>query len=376
MYKLKRFIKNSFGAELSIRQRFFIIIFAMGFLVGIAGVIACMSLNSSHQAIMVSAIMTLAFPLFAYIGMRVKSKQDTLTSVALVVVNFVIFPALYLSGGNIFCGIPSYFCLGLALTLFLANGKSAYILTTLESFWYMFIYFVSWKWPNICIDVPAFTMSETGKSDFEFNAVSSNTLMVCVALGLLAKIIFSLYQKETKIVADTIVEVKRQSIIDPLTGVYNRRFMYDYIEEQIEIARKNNTPLSVAIFDIDFFKKLNDTYGHLLGDEVLKSLTSILKSSCQGNEIVARFGGEEFLVVLPGYSVEEALAHAEEIRKCIEQSQLSPTLPEDKPVTVSGGVATLTPNMDDEALVDNADKNLYKAKESGRNRIVAEEVAE
>lgn len=375
MSKFKRFLKSSFGAQLPIRQRFFNIIFAMGFLVGIAGVLACMSLNSSNQAIMVSAVMTLAFPLFAYIGIRVKSRQDTLIVVALIVVNFVIFPALYLSGGNIFCGIPSYFCLGLALTLFLAKGKAGYILTTLESFWYMFIYFVSWKWPNFCIDVPAFSMSETGKTDFQFNAVNSNTLMVCVALGLLAKIIFSLYQKEAKIVENNIIEVERQSIIDPLTAVYNRRFMYSYITEQIEVAKRNSKPLSVVLFDIDFFKNLNDTYGHLLGDDVLKAISSILKNSCKGNEIVARYGGEEFLLILPNFTEAEALERAEEIRECVEKSILSPVLSKDKPVTISGGVATLKASTDEEKLIATADENLYKAKENGRNRIVSEEVS-
>ena len=374
MSNIRKFLKTSFGSELPIRQRFFNIIFAMGILAGLAGVISCIYLNSSQQAITISAAMTLAFPLFAFVGMIFKNQQSKIIVIALLIVNFIIFPALYLSGGNILCGVPSYFCFGLALTLFLVKGKLSIIITLIESLWYIFIYFVSWRWPSICIDVPAFSMSKTGQTDFNFDAVNSSTFLVCLALGLVAKIIFNLYQREAKIVEDNIVEVERQSIIDPLTAVYNRRFMYSYITEQIEVARRNDKPLSVVLFDIDFFKSLNDTYGHLLGDDVLKAISSILKNSCKKNEIVARYGGEEFLLILPEYTKDEAIKHADEIRECVEQSLLSPTLSDDVPVTISGGVATLEDNMDEEKLVIVADTNLYKAKERGRNRIVAEEV--
>lgn len=371
---LKKFIKTSFGSDIPIRLRFFNIIFMTGILVGIAGVVACINLNSSIQAIMISAVMTLAFPLLAYVGIRSKEKQNIVIFVSLCIVNFIIFPALYLSGGAIYCGIPSYFCLGIALTLFLTSGKASFILAALESVWYAFIVFVSWRWPDICIDVPAFEASPTGRRDFAFNAISSNTMMVCIALGILAKVIFSLYQVQVKQIEANIEEVERQSIIDPLTTVYNRRYMYSYLEEQSTAARQNKTDLSVLLFDIDFFKRLNDTYGHLTGDAVLKALANILKSACKDDEIVTRYGGEEFLLILPGVGRDEAIRRAEEIRKVVEESYLSPDLPKDEPVTISGGVATMSPDDTDETLVARADENLYKAKNSGRNRISAEEV--
>ena len=225
------------------------------------------------------------------------------------------------------------------------------------------------------MDVPAFSATETGRRDFAFNAISSNTLMVCIAIGLLAKVIFNLYQAQVKKIEANIEEVERQSIIDPLTTVYNRRYMYSYLEEQSAFARQSGAPLSVMLFDIDFFKRLNDNYGHLTGDAVLKALANILKSACKDGEIATRYGGEEFLIVLPGIGRQEAFMRADEIRRVVESSYLCPDLPKDAPVTISGGVATLRPDDTDEKLVLRADENLYKAKTSGRNRICAEEVA-
>lgn len=371
MNSFKTVISKIYGAQLPIRQRFFNIIFTCGFAVGIAGVFACIQLHSSYEAIMVSATMTFAFPLLAFLGIRSKNNQDKIINFSLAVVNFFIFPALYLTGGEIHCGIPAYFSLGIALTLFLSRGVPGLVLTAAESIFYLLTFFVSWRFPAVCVDVPAFSESETGVSDFAFQAISSNVFMVCIAIGILAKIIFGMYQKESRVVKESIKKVEEQSTIDPLTAVYNRRYMYSYLKDRVAEARADEKPLSVVLFDIDKFKNLNDTYGHLLGDDVLKAISCMIKSSCREKEIVARYGGEEFLLILPGLTKEEAYTRADNIRAAIAKSHLSPDLPADKKVTISGGVATFEVGMNEEAMVQIADDNLYIAKDSGRNRIVS-----
>lgn len=368
MTNIKAFFQKYFGYHLPIRQRFFNIIFICGFLVGIMGVAACISLKSSQEAITVAAAMTIVMPFLALLGITSRKNQELILYISLGIVNFVIFPAMYLTGGGIDCGIPSYFALGLAFTLFLTKGTSGIILTVVEAIWYAITYIISYAAPAVLAEIPA-AATEEGAREFTFRAISSNTFMVGIALGALAKIIFSMYRKEYKIVSNSIEEVKHNSLIDPLTNVYNRRYMYSYLDEQIQYASENGSELSVAIFDIDKFKNLNDTYGHLLGDEVLKALTRILKGSCREKEIVARYGGEEFILILPGLNHEEALNRANEIRECIEKSHLSPELPSDKPVTISGGVASFEVGETDEQLIGEADENLYTAKNTGRNRI-------
>lgn len=289
--------------------------------------------------------------------------------VSVIGVNFFLFPLLYLTGGAIESGIPAFFVLGIAVTLFMFTGKRGIIIAILESIYYLFIFAVSFFYPPAVMDIPAFETAE-GIHNFSFNAVMTNTFMVATFIGFLTKMLFKMYQKENKLVTNSIAEIKRLSTIDPLTNVYNRRYMYTYLTEQVNIARIEKTPLSVALFDIDKFKLLNDTYGHLLGDDVLKALSHILKNACRPGEIVARYGGEEFIMVLPGLDNEAAYRRANEIRECLEQSYLSPELPRDKPVTISGGVSTYADGLNEEKLVAIADENLYKAKENGRNRIM------
>lgn len=363
-------LKNSIlGEEVPIRQKFFYMVFLFAFFAGVAGGFACISLNSSKEAIAISFAMTFIFPALAIWGICAKQNQEIILQISLLIVNVVIFPAIYLTGGGIECGIPSYFVLGLALTLFLTKTKVGVWLAILEAVHYSAIFYVSYAFPEWVLIIPAF-LEENGVRNFTFNAITSNALMVTAVLGFLTKILFRLYQRENRLVEDSISEIKRLATIDPLTNVYNRRYMYSYLTDQVEIAKAENRPLSVALFDIDKFKLLNDTYGHLLGDEVLKSLSRILKNSCRPGEIVARYGGEEFILILPGLDENAAYQRANEIRECIEQSYLSPELPQDKPVTISGGVSTYADGLDEERLVAHADENLYKAKENGRNRIV------
>ncbi len=357
------------GEDVPIRQKFFYMVFLFAFFAGISGGLACMSLNSSKEAIEISFAMTFIFPALAIWGICAKQNQETILQIALLIVNIIIFPALYLTGGGIECGIPAYFVLGLALTLFLTKTKVGIGLAILEALHYLAIFYISYAFPEWVLVIPAF-LEEDGVRNFTFSAIFSNTMMVMAIMGFLTKILFKMYQRENALVENSILEIKRLATIDPLTNVYNRRYMYSYLTEQVQKAKSDNSALSVALFDIDKFKVLNDTYGHLLGDDVLKSLSRILKNSCRPGEIVARYGGEEFILILPGLDKTAAYLRANEIRECIEQSYLSPELPHDKPVTVSGGISTYTEGMSEEQLVARADENLYKAKESGRNRII------
>ena len=122
------------------------------------------------------------------------------------------------------------------------------------------------------------------------------------------------------------------------------------------------------MFYIDHFKKINDTYGHLTGDDCIKSLTYIFKRSVRNIDIVCRYGGEEFICVLPTAEDTPAFRRAEQIRASVENTQLSTEI--DKKVTISGGVAMYRPGMTPEELIKEADSNLYLAKENGRNQIV------
>ena len=163
------------------------------------------------------------------------------------------------------------------------------------------------------------------------------------------------------------------AIKDSLTGIDNRRYINEKLPLELINAYLSDYNISIIMADIDFFKRVNDTYGHLIGDCVLKGFATILKQSLKReNDWVARYGGEEFLICLPGAPLNFAKELAENIRKKIESTPMD-CGEHQISITASFGVTSVTPKFDTTVndLIENADKNLYEAKRNGRNRVEA-----
>ena len=169
-------------------------------------------------------------------------------------------------------------------------------------------------------------------------------------------------------VADAAKAYERLSKEDSLTGLNNRRELDRILAHEFERASRNGRPLSVAMSDLDFFKSINDRHSHAVGDEVLRDVASILKEGCRGIDMVGRYGGEEFLLVLPETGRDEALQLCERLRATIENFDWASKADGAK-VTMSFGLATLSDEATFERLVALADKHLYEAKAGGRNRV-------
>ena len=161
-----------------------------------------------------------------------------------------------------------------------------------------------------------------------------------------------------------------QATTDPLTGLYNRRYFTEYFESLFEQAAKNSTPLSAIILDLDFFKKVNDTYGHTVGDEVLIKTGAYLESIIDKDSIAARYGGEEFCILLPGYNQESAKAFAENLCKGFKRAVTIDLENGSQPVTCSAGICERRYANSADQLLSLADAALYAAKQQGRNRAV------
>ena len=165
-------------------------------------------------------------------------------------------------------------------------------------------------------------------------------------------------------------EIYRMSIMDGLTGVHNKRYFLELMERELATSVRQQTPLSLIMVDIDHFKKINDTHGHLAGDAALKEMCRRLAPRMRNTDLLARYGGEEFAVVLPATSREGALQYAEVLRALVESQPFA----YDQiwiPATISLGVATVDPQAPGTVtdLIARADANLYEAKRSGRNRV-------
>ena len=165
-------------------------------------------------------------------------------------------------------------------------------------------------------------------------------------------------------------EIYRLTIIDGLTQVHNKRYLLEFLEREMARCSRHGRPLSLVLFDIDHFKKINDSLGHLAGDYVLRELATILKARIRREECFARYGGEEFALVLPETGHENSVYLADKMRKLVEGH---PFEFEGKPiqVTLSGGVADMLAEHEHPvAFIKSADGRLYEAKRLGRNRIV------
>ena len=156
-----------------------------------------------------------------------------------------------------------------------------------------------------------------------------------------------------------------QAITDPLTGAFNRRYMETRLAEALENARRRPAPVSLLIVDIDHFKRVNDEHGHEAGDTVLKGLVAVMRKRARAVDLVFRMGGEEFVVLLPDTTEEQAFTLAEDLRLAIAQAPLLGS----RVVTVSIGVGRARPEDSVESWLKETDAALYAAKEAGRNRV-------
>jgi diguanylate cyclase (GGDEF)-like protein len=200
-----------------------------------------------------------------------------------------------------------------------------------------------------------FLFSSSSLGNNELLIIAESTLLLAVTTAVLTpyKLLISRYRKYLS----QIIE------IDPLTKTLNRRALM----ARLKLYLSAGIPISVMMLDIDNFKRINDTYGHLTGDKVLKELSEIIEKSLRSEDFVGRYGGEEFLIVLPRTNKETAFKVAERIRRKIERHRF----PVPEPVTVSIGVADSTEGESLEELISLADERLYRAKRSGKNRVIA-----
>ena len=165
--------------------------------------------------------------------------------------------------------------------------------------------------------------------------------------------------------------LREQALRDSLTGVFNRRYLEQALKQEVQRASRHALPLSVIMLDIDHFKRFNDTYGHAAGDMLLRAVGAGLQSHTRGEDLVCRYGGEEFILILAGASLREAERRAEEIRSTVQALNVQHNGQPLRAITVSLGVATYPQHGTDiAAVIQAADAALYQAKQAGRNRVV------
>ncbi|WP_413204084.1 GGDEF domain-containing protein [Rhodospirillum sp. A1_3_36] len=184
----------------------------------------------------------------------------------------------------------------------------------------------------------------------------------------------SLSSKEVHKLREDLDNVRREALTDGLTGIANRKVFDNQMREQTRIAGEDDTPLSLLMIDIDFFKKFNDSYGHQMGDQVLRLVAKTIQEGVKEQDIAARYGGEEFSVILPQTGVRDAIATAEAIRRHVASKRVTNkrTNQDLGTVTLSIGVSQFQLGEGMSNFIQRADEALYMAKREGRNRVVSQ----
>ena len=210
-------------------------------------------------------------------------------------------------------------------------------------------------------------------------ALERTVLLVALSFAAVLLLLGGMYLMTRRIMGRLWIAqrfIERMAVTDELTGLYNRRYAYSKIVTELALAGRHHAPFSCLMIDIDHFKAVNDTYGHPSGDRVLRDLARIIKGCCRASDVAARFGGEEFLVILPMTDAAGARSAAEKIRTTVQGNTFATAEGQPLRVTVSlgcaavefGGVGTVST----EDVIAAADKALYAAKHGGRNRVEGE----
>ena len=250
-------------------------------------------------------------------------------------------------------------------------------------------------WPKACNDDKIFELIKclNDKSEYiltpdkkigVFPLISEGKLLGCIVTKSMENILsakeISYLEQLTNQTATTIsranvyAEILKHATLDALTGFNNRRQLEERIKQEVSSAKRQNRNLCAIMTDIDFFKSVNDTYGHACGDLVLKTVSRVIKLQLRDYDIAGRYGGEEFSIILPYTKLAEAKMVAERLRKAVEKTKIdvskvnSDVSEKNIGVTISLGIAEYADGDDEKTILQKADKALYKAKESGRNK--------
>lgn len=274
----------------------------------------------------------------------------------------IFLPVLYFFCGGIAGGMPLLYIFCIVATALLLSNLSLWLVIGTSSAGFVMSMVYDYRHPGL---VAGFM--ELG--DLEYLVVPVMIIFVGLSVASAFRMMFRNFNESQKMNGELLRQMQTIAKTDPLTGTYDRGYLYEYLGQCIaRINAGDLSQFSVIMLDLDWFKSINDRYGHLVGDDCLRGLAAIMRKNLRRDDIIARYGGEEFVCVLAGANDETAYRRADKIRKAVSKEPLSVDMPET--ITISAGVTQYQPGMSVEQLLSAVDMNLYRAKRRGRNRVV------
>lgn len=359
-------IKKLYGTHLDMNIRYFNIVLTLLIVFPLLSAVYLFCIGCNYQFSLVLILVSI-FNFAMFVIANSCKKYYVVMSIVLYLFDFFMLPLVYVCGGGLKYGFWVYFVIGVFLSIFFLKNELLIMTVSLQIVVYSFL---------IC-----YNYSHNEISEFVFKLLHFNThtypehviniinfILAAFCIGIVIKSVLVSYIDVHSTELRLVDKLEKQTVRDPLTGTHNRRYLYKYLDSLVKDSQKNHVPFSIIMFDIDHFKGLNDTYGHLIGDEVLCKVSKIFIDALREYDVVARYGGEEFVVVLPGAKKSDAEKRANQIREEILKTKYNEKIT--KPVTISGGVAEFALGMNSSKIIKTADGALYDAKRSGRNKII------
>ena len=320
------------------------------------GFIESLVLRLSTVAVFLPFLSFLILLILSIWGLKTR-KTNLFATVAISISALIIVPLMFFANAGLNGGMPFYFLIAVVCTALALQGKTRIILFVFTLIEYTALFFLYKYFPQGFL-----TMSP---EDAFFDQLISMLLASFVLFTFSYIVSRQNYHDRHKIEQLSLL-YERQANTDELTGLYNRRYFNNFLKLAI-LTLGDTGKLHIAMFDIDDFKYVNDKYGHPFGDTVLKHFGVILDETRMSGVTACRYGGEEFLLLIPKKNREEALALVEEVLK---KTRDRIRLDENKFVTVSAGFITCTEDMTYDILLQEVDKKLYTAKSTGKNKVI------
>lgn len=376
-------------------------VFNAVFLVGICMSFSCSIMNYFLGSEPVPIILTFACGVVTvglYLAFILTKNYELLSLIVVIMLSFIFFPTMWLISGGTHGSIPYYMIINAGIIALLLVGLQRKVIFFLFALGVGILMFIEFKRPDIVAGYDLGLIRYIDLSFGLFVCLFSIVILIAVLIdsymGELKKseqYLNSLEEKNKEIEAkNRMLEItnaqlkeakeraeklnrllyeekqklEKLTMTDYLTGAFNKRFITDCLKDEIEVLHEKYNKLTVAMVDVDNFKCINDTYGHLYGDYVLKRIVTTIISNLRHNDIVGRYGGDEFLIILPGVDREEGYTILERIRQKVLEMEWEGDLV----VTISAGVSEVK-NGELNALLSKVDQLLYKAKHKSKNLI-------
>ena len=353
---LTSFVNRILGKNLSLEHVIFLYGATAGIILSAFGTISNLIMGLNGIAILVPLI-NLIIDVTCVIYSIITKKWRGAALIVFIFASFVLFPFLwFFSGGTMGSSLPLIIGLGVILVI-IFNGKLRGFFFFSTLLLYSCLILLELRYPNNFIPYPN---REAWYIDILFGFVLS--FLASGGLAYFTLLRYNVAQEKTKAL---LYQLEKTAITDPLTNVFNRRYLMACIDEEMRKSFDNNNPLALCILDLDHFKHINDTYGHIYGDEVLTITASTLLGCLNKNEILGRYGGEEFVVIFSNSDLSAALKTIDKFYIALQNIEWS----HGSPITISGGISIYTKGISYSDFLGIADSNLYKAKNNGRNRI-------